>query len=125
MAAALAVEHIHRHPLATPFVLRVHAMSRWPELNHARDGETFAILHLASQMLGKLRVAYAPWVNHGWHATLHPVAEGLAIEPIASAAGNFTLTLDLPATPSSFDSATASATCCRSTSAASPRSTAR
>ena len=46
-------------------------------------------------MLGKLRVAYAPWVNHGWHATLHPVAEGLAIEPIASEAGNFTLTLDL------------------------------
>ena len=70
-------------------------MSRWPELSHARDGETFAILHLASQMLGKLRVAHAPWVNHGWHATLHPVAEGLAIEPIASAAGSFTLTLDL------------------------------
>jgi hypothetical protein len=70
-------------------------MTAWPELSHQRDGETFAILHLASQMLGKLRVAHAPWVNHGWHATLHPVAEGLAIEPIASEAGNFTLTLDL------------------------------
>jgi hypothetical protein len=70
-------------------------MTSWPELSHARDGETFAILHLASQMLGKLRVSHAPWVNHGWHATLHPVAEGLAIEPIASEAGNFTLTLDL------------------------------
>ena len=70
-------------------------MTAWPELSHQRDGETFAILHLASQMLGKLRVAHAPWVNHGWHATLHPVAEGLAIEPIASQAGNFTLTLDL------------------------------
>jgi hypothetical protein len=70
-------------------------MTAWPELSHRRDGETFAILHLASQMLGKLRVSHAPWVNHGWHATLHPVAEGLAIEPIASEAGNFTLTLDL------------------------------
>ena len=70
-------------------------MTAWPELSHQRDGETFAILHLVSQMLGKLRVAHAPWVNHGWHATLHPVAEGLAIEPIASQAGNFTLTLDL------------------------------
>ena len=70
-------------------------MSGWPELDPARDGPTFATLHLASQMLGKLRVAHAPWVNHGWHATLHPVAEGLAIEPVASAAGNFTLTLDL------------------------------
>lgn len=70
-------------------------MADWPQLDSGHDGPTFATLHLASQMLGKLRVAYAPWVNHGWHATLHPVAEGLAIEPIASEAGNFTLTLDL------------------------------
>jgi hypothetical protein len=70
-------------------------MTDWPELSHARDGATFATLHLASQMLGKLRVAHAPWVNHGWHATLRPVAEGLAIEPIAAGTGCFTLTLDL------------------------------
>ena len=67
----------------------------WPELDPARDHDTLAILHLASQMLGKLRVANAPWVNHGWHAALHPVAEGLAIEPIAAGEGSFTLTLDL------------------------------
>jgi len=69
--------------------------SGWPILDVERDSPTFALLHLASQMLGKLRVAHAPWANHGWHATLHPVAEGLAIEPIAAPAGNFTLTLDL------------------------------
>ena len=69
--------------------------SNWPAFDVERDSPTFAILHLASQMLGKLRVAHAPWANHGWHATLHPVAEGLAIEPIAAPAGNFTLTLDL------------------------------
>jgi hypothetical protein len=67
----------------------------WPDLDVARDQPTFATLHLVSQMLGKLRVALAPWVNHGWHATLHPVAEGLAIEPIATPDLTFTLTLDL------------------------------
>jgi len=67
----------------------------WPAFDVERDSATFALLHLASQMLGKLRVAHAPWANHGWHATLHPVAEGLTIEPIAAPAGNFTLTLDL------------------------------
>jgi hypothetical protein len=67
----------------------------WPDLDVARDQPTFATLHLVSQMLGKLRVAHAPWVNHGWHATLHPVAEGLAIEPIATPDLTFTLTLDL------------------------------
>ena len=52
----------------------------WPELDVARDQPTFATLHLVSQMLGKLRVAHAPWVNHGWHATLHPRPDGLAID---------------------------------------------
>jgi hypothetical protein len=46
-------------------------------------------------MLGKMRVAHSTWVNHGWNVTLHPVAEGLAVEPIASETMNFTLTLDL------------------------------
>ena len=67
----------------------------WPELDVARDQPTFATLHLVSQMLGKLRVAHAPWVNHGWHATLHPRPDGLAIAPIEAGALSFTLKLDL------------------------------
>jgi hypothetical protein len=69
--------------------------SHWPELDVARDQPTFATLHLISQMLGKLRVAHAPWVNHGWHATLHPRPDGLAIQPIEAGALSFTLKLDL------------------------------
>src|SRR5215212_10213156 len=70
-------------------------MSDWPELDVTRDSATFATLHLASQMLGKMRVAYAPWVNHGWHVTLHPTAYGLAAAPIAAGARGFTLAIDL------------------------------
>jgi len=71
-------------------------MSDWPELSVEHDHETLAILHLASQMLGKLRVAHAPWMNHGWHAALQPNARGLATLPTASGDGRtFTLTLDL------------------------------
>ncbi|WP_310468492.1 DUF5996 family protein [Sphingomonas sp.] len=70
--------------------------SDWPELDPARDSATFALLHLASQMLGKLRVAHSPWVNHGWHATLRPTAAGLATLPTAAPDGrSFTLSLDL------------------------------
>jgi hypothetical protein len=68
---------------------------RWPELSVKRDSPTFAILHLVSQMLGKLRVAHSTWVNHGWHVTLHPVPEGLAIEPIVEGGHSFSLALDL------------------------------
>jgi hypothetical protein len=71
-------------------------MSDWPELSVERDHETLAILHLAAQMVGKLRVAHAPWVNHGWHVALQPNARGLSALPTAASGGRtFTLTLDL------------------------------
>ena len=71
-------------------------MSDWPELDAARDHETLAILHLASQMLGKVRVGHAPWANHGWHAALQPNARGLATLPTAAGDGRtFALALDL------------------------------
>ena len=71
-------------------------MSDWPDLTVERDHETLAVLHLAAQMLGKIRVAHAPWVNHGWHVALQPNARGLATLPTAASGGRtFTLTLDL------------------------------
>src|SRR5881628_456137 len=71
-------------------------MSDWPELSVEHDHETLALLHLAAQMLGKIRVAHAPWVNHGWHVALQPNARGLATLPTAASGGRtFTLTLDL------------------------------
>jgi uncharacterized protein DUF5996 len=71
-------------------------MSDWPELLPERDHETFAVLHLAAQMLGKIRVAHAPWMNHGWHVALQPTARGLTTLPTAAGDGRtFALTLDL------------------------------
>ncbi|WP_114228739.1 MULTISPECIES: DUF5996 family protein [Sphingomonas] len=71
-------------------------MSDWPELTVARDHDTLSILHLAAQMLGKIRVAHAPWVNHGWHAALQPDSAGFVALPTAASGGrSFTLALDL------------------------------
>jgi hypothetical protein len=71
-------------------------MSDWPELSVERDHETLSILHLAAQMLGKIRVAHAPWMNHGWHVALQPNARGFSTLPTAAGDGRtFTLTLDL------------------------------
>ena len=71
-------------------------MTDWPELSVEYDHETLAVLHLAAQMIGKVRVAHAPWVNHGWHVALQPNARGLASLPTAASDGRtFTMTLDL------------------------------
>jgi hypothetical protein len=71
-------------------------MSDWPELSVERDHETLSVLHLAAQMIGKVRVAHAPWTNHGWHVALQPNARGLGTMPTAaSGERTFTLTLDL------------------------------
>ncbi len=68
----------------------------WPQLDVARDSPTFALLHLAAQMLGKIRIANAPWTNHGWHVALQPRANGLETLPTAAGDGRtFTLVLDL------------------------------
>lgn len=69
---------------------------RWPALEPAKDHQTLAILHLAAQMLGKIRVRHAPWTNHGWHVALQPNARGLATLPTSAGDGRtFTLALDL------------------------------
>jgi hypothetical protein len=71
-------------------------MERWPALTAEQDHDTLTILHLAAQMLGKVRVAHAPWVNHGWHVALQPDAAGLVTLPTAASGGrSFTLALDL------------------------------
>ncbi|MGE5561771.1 MAG: DUF5996 family protein [Bacillota bacterium] len=77
-------------------MLQLLAMSDWPEPSVERDHETLALLHLAAQMVGKIRIAHSPWMNHGWHAALQPNARGLGILPTAASGGRtFTLTLDL------------------------------
>lgn len=68
----------------------------WPVLDPAKDHQTLTILHLAAQMLGKIRLRHAPWTNHGWHVALQPNARGLATLPTSASDGRtFTLALDL------------------------------
>ena len=49
----------------------------WPELSYADGRETFATLHLWSQIIGKVRLARTPWLNHSWHVPLYVSARGL------------------------------------------------
>ncbi|MEP6808885.1 MAG: DUF5996 family protein [Chthoniobacterales bacterium] len=50
---------------------------RWPPLPYAEWKETAATLQLWTQIVGKVRLALAPWQNHSWHVTLYVSARGL------------------------------------------------
>jgi hypothetical protein len=54
----------------------------WPDLPLAAWSETYATLHLFTQIVGKVRLAQSPWVNHSWHVTLYVTARGLTTSPI-------------------------------------------
>jgi hypothetical protein len=40
----------------------------WPDLPYDAWRETAATLHLWTQIVGKVRLALTPWVNHGWQS---------------------------------------------------------
>jgi hypothetical protein len=54
----------------------------WPELPYAAWQDTYATLHLWTQIVGKVRLALTPWLNHSWHVTLYVTARGLGTGPI-------------------------------------------
>src|SRR5437764_7883829 len=54
----------------------------WPQLEFAQWKGTCATLHMWTQVVGKIRLALAPWTNHSWHVTLYVTARGLTTSPI-------------------------------------------
>ncbi|MEL7059618.1 MAG: DUF5996 family protein [Acidobacteriota bacterium] len=53
------------------------AQARWPDLSERSDRETFATLHLWTQIVGKIRLETTPWTNHSWHVPLYVSPRGL------------------------------------------------
>jgi len=50
----------------------------WPELPALEEWiDTLKNLHLWTQIIGKIRLTYMPWINHSWHTTLYVSAHGL------------------------------------------------
>jgi Family of unknown function (DUF5996) len=54
----------------------------WPELAFSTWRDTAATLQLWSQIVGKVRLALTPWVNHAWQVPLYVTARGLGTSAI-------------------------------------------
>jgi hypothetical protein len=66
----------------------------WPALPYPEWKDTVATLHMWLQIVGKVRVACVPWVNHQWHVTLHLTSRGLTTRPMPWQGGTFQIDLD-------------------------------
>jgi hypothetical protein len=66
----------------------------WPELPTAAWRDTYATLHLFTQIVGKIRLARGPWLNHSWHVALYVTARGLTTSPIQDGSSSFQIDFD-------------------------------
>jgi hypothetical protein len=54
----------------------------WPELPYTAWRDTQTTLQLWTQIVGKIRLARTPWLNHSWYVTLYVTSRGLTTSPI-------------------------------------------
>ncbi len=66
----------------------------WPALPLEAWQDTFATLHMYSQIVGKLRLAQSPLINHWWEAPLYVSARGLTTSAIPYGDGIFEVQFD-------------------------------
>ena len=66
----------------------------WPALPLAEWKDTYATLHMWTQIVGKVRLALSPAINHFWGTALYVSARGLTTSPIPYAKGVFEINFD-------------------------------
>ncbi len=66
----------------------------WPELPLSAWKDTRDTLHLWTQIIGKIRVAQTPWLNHSWHVTQQLSVRGLTTPPMQCGARDLAIELD-------------------------------
>lgn len=54
----------------------------WLELNYRNWRDTAVTVQLWTQIVGKIRLALTPWLNHGWQVPLYVTSRGLGTSPI-------------------------------------------
>lgn len=66
----------------------------WPSLPFEEWKDTYATLHMWTQIVGKTRLALCPKENHWWHVALHVTSRGLTTTPIPQGTRVFDVQFD-------------------------------
>jgi hypothetical protein len=67
----------------------------WPALNYLEWRDTAETFQLWTQVVGKVRLALSPWLNHGWQVPLYVNARGLGTSAIYADGRIFEIDFDL------------------------------
>lgn len=66
----------------------------WPALPFIGWQDTCATLHMWTQVVGKIRLALEPMVNHWWQVPLYVTATGLTTSPMPNQSRSFQIDFD-------------------------------
>jgi hypothetical protein len=66
----------------------------WPSLPPEAWRDTYATLHMWTQVIGKVRLALAPRINHWWQVPLYVTSRGFTTSPIPYGTRTFQIDFD-------------------------------
>jgi len=66
----------------------------WPVLSYEKGKATYDTLHMFTQIVGKIKLATLPWLNHSWSITLHITPTGLTTQNMPYQDQNFQIDFD-------------------------------
>jgi len=69
----------------------------WPPLPYEAWKDTYATLHMWSQIVGKITLALAPPLNHSWGISLRVTSRGLTTQVLPHGTRTFTIEFDFVA----------------------------
>ena len=69
-------------------------IERWPSLPYDAWKDTYATLHMWTQIVGKIALARAAPLNHSWGSALHVTARGLRTAVLRHGDRSFTISFD-------------------------------
>src|SRR5690606_1221030 len=67
---------------------------QWPVLSYEKGKDSYDTLHMWTQIVGKIKLAVAPWRNHSWHIALHITPSGLSTLSIPYKGKHFQIDFD-------------------------------
>jgi len=67
---------------------------QWPIINYDKGKSSYETLHLWTQIIGKIKMASLPWINHSWHVALYISPTGLTTMSLPYKDLNFQIDFD-------------------------------